>query len=127
MRRLPLKFLASAVALALCLIPSGNIALARVPLTAQLTQSYVLIDLSPASSVGSAAAGASGSQQVGSAGFVSATAQPAVNHAMLWSGSGAGVIDLGVGTALAVGDGQQVGSANNHAALWLGSAGAGLI
>ena len=123
MRRLPSKFIASAVALALCLIPSGNITLARVPLTAQLTQSYVLIDLSPAGSVGSSAAGASGSQQVGSAGFVSAAGQTAVNHAMLWGGSGAGVIDLGVGTALAVGDGQQVGSANNHAALWLGSAG----
>lgn len=123
MRRPLSKFAASAVAVALWLIPTGSFARARVPLTPQLAQSYVLIDLSPAGSVGSSAAGASGLQQVGSAGFVSGAGQAAVNHAVLWSGSAAGVIDLGVGTALAVGDGQQAGSANNHAALWLGSAG----
>lgn len=122
MRRLPLKFAASALAMALWLLPAGNFAFARTPLAPQLAQSYVLIDLSPAGSVGSSAAGASGTQQVGSAGFVSGNVQTAVNHAMLWNGSGAGVIDLGVGTALAIGDGQQAGSANNHAALWLGSA-----
>lgn len=122
MRRLRSKFAASAVAVALWLIPAGSFALARAPLTAQLSQSYVVIDLSPAGSVGSSAAGASGLQQVGSAGFVSTAGQAAVNHAVLWNGSGAGVIDLGVGTALAIGEGQQAGSANNHAALWLGSA-----
>jgi hypothetical protein len=122
MRRLPSKFAASALAVALWLIPAGSFAFARTPLTPQLTQSYVLIDLSPAGSVGSSAAGASGAQQVGSAGFVSGAGQTAVNHAVLWGGSGAGVIDLGVGAALAIGEGQQAGSANNHAALWLGSA-----
>ena len=123
MRSLLSKFAASAMAVALWLIPTGSFALARTPLTPQLTQSYVLIDLSPAGSVGSSAAGASGLQQVGSAGFVSVAGQTAVNHAVLWNGSAAGLIDLGVGTALAVGDGQQAGSVNNHAALWLGSAG----
>lgn len=123
MGRLPSKFAASALAVALCLIHAGSFAFARTPRAPRLTQSYVLIDLSPAGSVGSTAAGASGSQQVGSAGFASGTGQTAVSHAVLWGGSGAGVIDLGVGTALAIGDGQQAGSANDHAALWLGSAG----
>lgn len=123
MRRLPSKFAALAVALTLWLTPAVSFAAARVPRVAQPAQSYVVIDLSPAGSVGSSANGASGAQQAGSAGFVSGAGQTPVNHAVLWSGSGAGVIDLGVGTALAVGDGQQAGSANNHAALWLGSAG----
>lgn len=123
MRRFPSKFAASALAAALWLIPTGSFALARAPLTPQLTQSYVVIDLSPAGSVGSSAAGAAGSQQVGSAGFVSGAGQTPVNHAVLWNGSAASVIDLGAGTASAIGDGQQAGSANNHAALWLGSAG----
>ena len=123
MRRLPLKFAALAVVAALWLTPAASFAVARVPQVAQPTQSYVVIDLSPAGSVGSSAAGASGTQQVGSAGFVSGAGQTPVNHAMLWNGSAAGAIDLGVGTALAVGEGQQAGSANNHAALWLGSAG----
>lgn len=122
MRRLPSKFAASALAVALWLIPAGSFAFARTPRAPQLTQSYVLIDLSPAGSVGSTAAGASVSQQVGSAGFASAAGQTAVNHAVLWNGSGAGVIDLGVGAALAIGEGQQAGSANDHAALWLGTA-----
>lgn len=123
MRRLPSKFAAPALAAALWLTPAVSSAVARVPQAAQPAQSYVVIDLSPAGSVGSSAAGASGTQQVGSAGFVSGAGQTPVNHAVLWSGSAAGAIDLGVGTALAVGDGQQVGSANNRAALWLGSAG----
>jgi hypothetical protein len=123
MARLPLKLAASALAFALWLIPSGSLVHAQTPPPAQPAQSYVLIDLTPAGSVGSTAAGASGSQQVGSAGLVTAAGQPAVEHALLWSGSAAGAIDLGVGKALAVGDGQQVGSANNRAALWLGSVG----
>jgi hypothetical protein len=118
-----LKFAALAVVAALWLTPAASVAVARVPQAAQPAQSYVVIDLSPAGSVGSSAAGASGTQQVGSAGFVSVAGQTPVNHAVLWSGAGAGAIDLGAGTALAVGDGQQVGSANNRAALWLGSAG----
>src|ERR1700750_3353876 len=122
MRRLPSKFAALAVAAALWLTPAASLAVARAPQVVQPVQSYVLIDLSPAGSAGSSAAGASGLQQAGSAGFISGAGQTPVNHAMLWGGSGAGVIDLGVGTALAVGDGQQAGGANNHAAVWLRSA-----
>jgi hypothetical protein len=95
---------------------------AQAQAPAQPTQSYALIDLTPAGSAGSSAAGASGQQQVGNVGFVGTAGQPAVNHAVLWNGSAASAVDLGAGTAQAVGDGQQAGSANNHAALWLGSA-----
>jgi hypothetical protein len=124
MRRIPLKFIASATALALWLAPFWSVASAQVTPPAQPGQRYVLIDLTPAGSITSTAAGASGAQQVGSAGFEPASAgQPPVNHAMLWNGSASGAIDLGPGTANAADGGQQVGSANNHAALWLGSAG----
>jgi hypothetical protein len=122
MSRFFLKFTASALALALCLAPAWTGAAAQVSPTSLPGQSYVVIDLTPAGSATSSAAGASGVQQVGSAGFASAAGQPVVSHAVLWNGSAAGAIDLGAGTANAVGDGQQVGSANNRAALWLGTA-----
>jgi hypothetical protein len=118
MRRSLLKFIASAVALALWSAPAWTGAAAQV---SPPGQSYVLIDLTPAGSSTSSAAGAFGTQQVGSAGFASAASQP-VSHALLWNGSAAGALDLGTGMAAAVGDGQQVGSANNRAALWLGTA-----
>lgn len=120
MSRFFLKLTASAVALALCLAPAGTGAAAQV---SSPGQRYVMIDLTPTGAVTSSAAGAAGTQQVGSAGFAAAAAnQPVVSHALLWNGAAAGAIDLGVGTAAAVGDGQQVGSANNRAALWLGTA-----
>ncbi|HEX8558858.1 MAG TPA: hypothetical protein VF668_12170 [Pyrinomonadaceae bacterium] len=123
MSRFLLKFTASALALALVSAPAWTGAAAQAPSPAPPGQSYVVIDLTPAGSATSSAAGASGGQQVGSAGFAAATAgQPVVSHAMLWNGSAAGATDLGPGTAAAVGGGQQVGSANNHAALWLGTA-----
>lgn len=122
MRRLSSQFIASVVACAFWLIPLSNCALAQAQAPAPTAQSYALIDLTPAGFVGSTAVGASGPQQVGNAGLVGATGQPAVNHAVVWNGSAASVVDLGAGTAQAVGDGQQVGTVNNHAALWLGSA-----
>jgi hypothetical protein len=122
MNRFLLKFTASALALALGLAPAWAGVAAQVSPPALPGQSYVVIDLTPVGSATSSAAGASGVQQVGSAGFAAAAGQPVVNHAMLWNGSAADAIDLGTGTAAAVGDSQQVGSANNHAALWLGTA-----
>lgn len=122
MRRLSSKFTASVVACALWLIPLSSGALAQAQASAPPAQSYALIDLTPAGFVGSSAVGASGPQQVGNAGFVGTAGQPAVNHVVLWNGSAASVVDLGAGTAQAVGNGQQVGTVNNHASLWLGSA-----
>jgi hypothetical protein len=122
MSRFLLKFTASVLALALCGAPAWTGAAAQVSTTPTPVQSYVVIDLTPAGSATSSAAGVSGSQQVGSAGFAAAAGQPFVSHAVLWNGSASGAIDLGPGTANAVGDGQQVGSANGHAALWLGTA-----
>lgn len=118
-----LKFIAAALALALGLAPAWRGAAAQqVPPPTPSGQSYVVIDLTPAGSATSSVAGASGGQQVGGAGFATAAGQPLVSHAMLWNGSAAGAIDLGPGTASAVGDGQQAGSANGHAALWRGTA-----
>lgn len=122
MSRFLLKFSASAMALALWSAPAWRGAASQVSAPAAPARSYVVIDLTPAGSATSSAAGASGTQQVGSAGFAAAAGQPAVGHAVLWNGSASGAIDLGAGTAAAVGDGQQVGSANNRAALWLGTA-----
>lgn len=121
MRHLTLKLTVHVVACALWLAPLGGFARARA--AAQTASGYAFVDLTPPGSVGSNATGASGIQQVGNAGLVGASSgQPAVNHAMLWQGAATGAVDLGAGTALAVGDGQQAGSVNNHAALWLGSA-----
>ncbi|MET0623713.1 MAG: hypothetical protein ABW250_12085 [Pyrinomonadaceae bacterium] len=122
MSRFLLKFTASSLALALCLAPAWVGASAQVAPPSEPGQSYVVIDLTPAGSANSSAAGASGAQQVGSAGFAAGAGQPVVSRAMLWNGSAAGAIDLGPGTAAAVGDGQQVGTANDRAALWLGTA-----
>jgi hypothetical protein len=49
---------------------------------------YIAIDLNPSGFVGSEALGVSGGQQVGS-GFDGIT-----NHALLWAGSAASVVDL---------------------------------
>lgn len=122
MSRFLLKFAASSLALALCLSPAWVGASAQVSTPSAPGQSYVVIDLTPAGAATSSAAGASGAQQVGSAGFAAAAGQPVVSRAMLWNGSAAGAIDLGPGTAAAVGDGQQVGTASDRAALWLGTA-----
>jgi hypothetical protein len=124
MKHLSSKLAASGMALALWLAPAWGVAVAQVSTPAPAARQYVVIDLTPAGSTTSSASGVSGAQQVGSASLPSPTAgQPAVSHAMLWSGGAAGVVDLGPGTAGAVGDGQQVGSSNGHAALWRGTAG----
>ncbi|HEX7315080.1 MAG TPA: hypothetical protein VF297_14225 [Pyrinomonadaceae bacterium] len=122
MNRFLLKFTAAALALALCLAPAWVGVAAQVSPPSTPVRGYVVIDLTPAGSTTSSAAGVSGAQQVGSAGFATAAGQPVVSHALLWNGSAAGAIDLGPGTVAAVGDGQQAGSANDHAALWLGTA-----
>lgn len=122
MSRFLLKFTASSLAVALCLAPAWVGAEAQVSPPTAPDQSYVVIDLTPAGAATSSAAGASGARQVGSAGFAAAAGQPVASRAMLWNGSAAGAIDLGPGTAAAVGDGQQVGSSNDRAALWLGTA-----
>lgn len=123
MKHISSKFIASVMALALWFAPAWGVVVAQVRPTAPAARQYVVIDLTPAGSVTSSASGANGAQQVGNAGFPSPTAgQPAVNHAVLWSVGAAGAVDLGPGTASAVGDGQQVGSANGHAALWQGTA-----
>ncbi len=124
MRYSPSKFMASAVALALWVTPLWGIVEAQTPSPVPPSHNYTVIDLTPSGSTTSTASGVSGAQQVGTAGFSTATAagQPVVNHAVLWNGGAAGVIDLGPGTATAISNGQQVGSANDHAALWLGTA-----
>jgi hypothetical protein len=100
-------------------------AIAARPLpTAPSGQHYTMIDLTPAGSAGASIAGTSGTQQVGSAGLVTdtPTGPSVVNHAMVWSGDAGSRIDLGVGTAMALSNGQQAGTANTHAALWNGTA-----
>jgi hypothetical protein len=80
MSRFLLKFIASVLALALYVAPASTGAAAQVSTTTPV-QSYVVIDLTPAGSVTSSAAGVSGLQQVGSAGFAAAAGQPVVGHA----------------------------------------------
>jgi hypothetical protein len=82
-----------------------------------------MIDLTPTGATTATAVGLSGAQQFGNVGFPSATAPGTTeNHAVLWSGDANGFTDLGVGTATAVGDGQQVGfDAFGQAALWTGT------
>lgn len=114
------KFIACAMALLLWVSPMWGVVAAQTPST---TRHYTMIDLTPAGSTTSSATAISGAQQVGTAGFPAAVpGQPNVNHAVLWNGTASSMADLGVGTALAIRDGQQVGSANNHAALWTGTA-----
>jgi len=116
------KLIASALTAAFVFLPTRNLVTAQEPSTAAPAQQYTFVDLTPAGSSTSSAAAINGTQQVGSAGLTTAAGQPAVNHAMLWNGGAAGVIDLGVGTATAMDAVQQVGIANDHAALWHGTA-----
>jgi hypothetical protein len=103
--------------------PAQNFGAAQAPSTALPVQQYTVVDLTPPGSATSSAAAASGTQQVGSAGFKATTAgQPVVNHALIWNGSASRFVDLGVGAALGAHGGQQVGNANDHAALWSGTA-----
>lgn len=121
MRRKLSGFIASAIALLL--------SLASLPITAAAqtaappVQHYTMIDLTPAGATTAAAVGVSGAQQLGNVGFPSAAAPGTTeNHVVLWSGGANGFTDLGVGTATAVGDGQQVGfDAFGQAALWTGT------
>jgi hypothetical protein len=121
MRYAPPKLVAVAVGLAMLMFPAQNFVTAQTPAP---VQQYTVVDLTPPGSVTSSAAGVSGTQQVGSAGFTSANAavQSVVSHAAVWNGSASRFVDLGAGAALGAGDGKQVGNANGHAALWSGTA-----
>jgi hypothetical protein len=82
-----------------------------------------MIDLTPAGAANATAVGLSGAQQLGTVGFPSNVTPGTIeNHVVLWSGGADAFTDLGVGTATAVGDGQQVGfDAFGQAALWTGT------
>lgn len=123
MKHLRPKFIACALALLLWVSPLCGLVTVTVAQTPSPARHYTMIDLTPAGSTTSAAAGINGTQQVGTAGFrTTATGQTSLNHAVLWNGSASSMVDLGVGTGAAIRDGQQVGSANDHAALWTGTA-----
>jgi hypothetical protein len=124
MRYVPSKLAAAVTALAMLLLPMQTFVAAQTTLPVPSVQHYTVIDLTPPGSVTSTAAGVSGTQQVGSAGFTAATAagQSVVNHAVVWNGSASRFVDLGVGAALGADAGKQVGNANGHAALWSGTA-----
>jgi hypothetical protein len=121
MRRKLSGFIASAIAL---LLSVGALPLTAAAQTAAApVRHYTMIDLTPAGATTATAVGLSGVQQFGNAGFPSAVTPGTIeNHAVLWSGDADGFTDLGVGTATAVGDGQQVGfDAFGQAALWTGT------
>jgi len=118
-RRFPLATLV--LVAVLWMNPLLPVIAARPLVMTPVDQHYTMIDLTPAGSTTASVAGISGGQQVGSAGFSPAPGQPLDTHAMLWSGDAGSAIDLGVGTASAVSNGQQAGSANGHAALWNGT------
>lgn len=90
-----------------------------------------VVDLHPSGFTTSSANGTDGTQQVGS-GSNPNGGMGATNHALLWRGTGASVVDLHPATgyfstnAFAVSGGQQVGEgfigSNAHALLWMGSA-----
>src|SRR5215212_12159868 len=108
MRRTLSGFIASAITL---LLSVGALPLTAAAQTAAPpARHYTMIDLTPTGATTATAVGLSGAQQFGNAGFPSATAPGTTeNHAVLFSGGANGFTDLGVGTATAVGDGQQVG------------------
>lgn len=121
MRQKLSAFIASAIALLLSL---GALPLTAAAQTAAApVQHYTMIDLTPAGALTATAVGVAGAQQFGNAGFPSAAAPGTTeNHAVLWSGGANGFTDLGLGTATAVADGQQVGfSAFGDAVLWTGT------
>ncbi|MFL6286490.1 MAG: hypothetical protein ACJ74Q_25405 [Pyrinomonadaceae bacterium] len=121
MRRKLSGFIASAIALLLSL---GSLPFTAAAQTATPpARHYTMIDLTPAGATNATAVGLSGAQQLGNAGFPSAAAPGTTeNHVVLWSGAADAFTDLGVGTATAVGDGQQVGfDAFGQAALWTGT------
>src|SRR6201989_2982605 len=120
MRRKLSGFIASVIALLLSVaaLPFTTAAQTATP----PVQHYTMIDLTPVGAANATAAGISGAQQFGTAGFPSNVTPGTVeNHAVLWSGGADAFTDLGLGTAYGVGDGQQVGIAFNHAALWSGT------
>lgn len=121
MRRKLSGFIASAIAL---LLSASALPLTAAAQTAAApVRHYTMIDLTPAGATTATAVGLSGAQQFGNAGFPSGvTPGTTENHAVLWSGDANGFTDLGVGTATAVGDGQQVGFTSfGYAALWSGT------
>ncbi|HEV7894095.1 MAG TPA: hypothetical protein VGP08_25995 [Pyrinomonadaceae bacterium] len=121
MRRKLSGFIASAIAL---LLSAGTLPLTAAAQTAAApVRHYTMIDLTPAGATTATAVGLSGAQQFGNAGFPSAAAPGTTeNHIVLWSGGADGFTDLGVGTATAIGDGQQVGFTSfGYAALWSGT------
>jgi hypothetical protein len=120
MKHFASKFTACVIALLLSGSSISSLVVAQT--TVSPARHYIMIDLTPAGATTSSAAGISGTQQVGTAGFRATATGQAVNHAVLWNGSASSMVDLGVGTAAAIRDGHQVGSANDHAALWTGTA-----
>lgn len=121
MRRRLSGFIASAIAL---LLSAGALPLTAAAQTnAAPVRHYTMIDLTPAGATTATAVGLSGARQFGNAGFPSNVTPGTVeNHAVLWSGDANDFTDLGVGTATAAGDGQQVGfDAFGQAALWTGT------
>jgi hypothetical protein len=121
MRRKFSGFIASAIAL---LLSAGALPFqAAAQTVAPPAQHYTMIDLTPAGATSATAVGVSGAQQFGNAFFPSDTTPGTTeSHVVLWSGGADGFTDLGVGTATAVDDGQQVGfDAFGQAALWTGT------
>jgi hypothetical protein len=121
MRRKFSGFIASAIAL---LLSVGALPLtAAAQADAPPARHYTMIDLTPTGATTATAVGLSGAQQFGNAGFPSSdTPGTTENHAVLWTGDANTFTDLGVGTATAVGDGQQVGFTSfGYAALWTGT------
>lgn len=111
------------MALVLCVGSNLSLIKAQSAAPAPAIQHYTMIDLTPTGATSATAVGISGAQQFGNVGFPSPTTPGTTeNHVVLWSGSANNFTDLGVGNALAVGDGQQVGfNAFGQAALWSGT------
>jgi hypothetical protein len=116
------KFIACIMTLTMWACATGNLANAQTPATVAAPIQYTMIDLTPTGAKTASARGIAGTQQVGTVGLPTTAVPAGVSHAVLWNGSANGFVDLGIGSANALGDGQQVGSANNHAALWTGTA-----
>ena len=119
MQQRKLGFFAVLMAWVMVLSPvlQGMALPAATPAVLAGTQHYTMIDLTPAGATSAAATAIANGQQVGSVGL----GQPAVNHAFIWNGDASSTVDLGVGSAVAIGSGQQVGTVNGRAALWSGT------
>src|SRR4051794_32702158 len=94
-------------------------------LAAKTPAPYILVDLTPANFADSTGTSAAGSQQTGYGTFIDINNGNTI-HALLWSGTAAGVVDLNPSGYLAsvanatsgtaqVGYGYTLANANNHA------------